>query len=168
MLIVQILFYTNRSKIVDLRRQLHELENYFDCPDIMKYELRIRKIVKIVTSYTVIAGITYIIGPMMDTKSCEKERESKQFWPCGMHTPLWFPFAYDSWPSLQILQIFVFIDAIRFDFMAFNIRFFQYAIIRHTVRHLKNLERNLKICIDSKGRDVTLKKCVEYHVAIVK
>lgn len=163
-LFVILLFHIKRTKIIDLQRQLQDLENHFHSPDLMRTELKIRRSVKIVAIYLIIASTLYSVIPMLNSTDCKED----EYLPCGLPIPVWYPFSIDQWPTLQIVQFILLIESAISDYMALSVRLFQYAITKHTIRHMKNLERNLKMCIETKGVDIALGKCVEYHVGIIK
>lgn len=172
-ILVVFIFYSKRLKIVELQRQLTLLENHFQSPDIYDVELRIRRITKIAYIIGIIGGEFYVLGPFLSKKHCELERMGinstfyQDHWPCGIYAPFWFPFSFNKSPIFEIVIFVLVLNGLIYETLGYGCYSLEYALVEHTIRHLRNLRRNLAIVISSRD-ERTFIKCIEYHIDIIK
>lgn len=170
-LMILITFRFKRGHICQIVSRLKKLESYFVPPDVQRTERIMRIFTKFWYYYTCVADVANTLMPLLQYSNCMKSRESSvhlKHVPCGLISPLWFPFDYKKSPLYELVIFYILGFTLLFSISGIGACALKTTVDLHVVGHLRTLKRQLKIAVEEEKSWSKFKKCIKYHQEIIK
>lgn len=166
------IYVKNQPKVAQLLKDLSNFDNFGEPPH---FEERMEKLDlwSQFFSYYTIAGITiYNFIKYSGRGDCERENKIKGLHEnCGLLSPTWIPFRIDYFPVYQLVFIFIFISSQMLMKLVLIISYSALEMGQHIIMridHLNSMILQIFDINDMEGSRWRLRRCIEYHVEILK